>query len=321
MTRGVIIGKFYPLHKGHQYLIESALKKVDELTIIVGYRKDEIIPGKLRAKWIKDLYPSAKVMLILDHYDQNDSKLWAKKTIEWLGYVPDYAFTSENYGKLWTKYMGSKHVLVDLKRNKFPISGTAARKNPLKSWGYLSDGAKAFFAKRICLVGAESSGTTTLAMGLAKHYKTSWVPEFGRIFAEGRVNSKSGKSWKTSDFEFIAKSQNILEDELVKVCNKILICDTDSFATSIWHERYMGFKSKNLETFTTGRKYDLYLVTDCDIPFVPDSTRDGKHIRSWMHKRFVEELKRRNKNFIVLSGSRKKRLSDAIGAIDAAISL
>jgi nicotinamide riboside kinase len=46
-------------------------------------------------------------------------------------------------------------------------------------------------------------------------------------------------NWCTEDFLHIAAVQNANENAQARLCNRILLCDTDSFATSIWHERYM----------------------------------------------------------------------------------
>lgn len=173
---------------------------------------------------------------------------------------------------------------------------------------------KRIFYKKVCIVGAESTGTTTMAKALAEHYKTVWVPEFGRLYSEGKLSQNS--KWKTEEFVYIAKQQNKLEVELGRVANGILICDTDSFATTLWHERYMGFISKKVDKLSEGRKYDLYFLTDIDIPFVQDGTRDGEHIRHSMHERFKQKLKKRNKKYIVLSGSHEDRLRKAIVECD-----
>lgn len=173
---------------------------------------------------------------------------------------------------------------------------------------------KRIFYKKVCIVGAESTGTTTMAKALAEHYKTAWVPEFGRLYSESKLRSNS--KWETREFVYIAKQQNELEAELGRIANKILICDTDSFATTLWHERYMGFISKEVDKLSRNRKYDLYFLTDVDIPFVQDGIRDGEHIRHSMHERFRQELLKRNKKFIVLSGSHKVRLRKAIAECD-----
>ena len=58
---GFTIGKFAPLHKGHQYLIETALKEMDKVIVVV-YDTDLIdIPSEKRANWIKELYPDVEI--------------------------------------------------------------------------------------------------------------------------------------------------------------------------------------------------------------------------------------------------------------------
>src|SRR5262245_30498722 len=142
--------------------------------------------------------------------------------------------------------------------------------------------------KRVVIIGSESSGTTTLARALAEHYHTVWVPEYGRVYSEGR--QYAGQPWRSDEFVHIATEQIRMEDTLARHANKVLICDTDAFATSIWHERYMGAASDDVRAIAAGRKYDLYVVTDVDIPFVQDDIRDGESFRQWMQGRFIEEL-------------------------------
>ena len=87
-------------------------------------------------------------------------------------------------------------------------------------------------------------------------------------------------------------------------------------ATAIWHERYMGTRSAAVEAMAAARKYDLYLLTDCDIPFVQAGMGDGEHIREWMTSRFREELEARRARSIWLRGSREARMAAAIMAVD-----
>lgn len=153
MIRGVIVGKFYPPHKGHHYLINTGLKNCDQLTVLVCAKKEQFIPGHLRAAWIKEIHHQANVVLIDDNIPENNiskgdySKAWADYTIKLLGYRPNVAFTSEEYGERWTRYMGCKHFLVDIKRNTIPCSGTTIRNNPLKYLDYLETPVRKYFIK------------------------------------------------------------------------------------------------------------------------------------------------------------------------------
>ena len=169
--------------------------------------------------------------------------------------------------------------------------------------------------KRVVIVGAESTGKTTLAMALAEHYQTTWVPEFGRLYTEAR--RPRGELWRSHEFTFIASEQARMEDALATIANRVLICDTDPFATAIWHERYLGAPSADVQAVAASRTYDLYILTDVDTPFVPDDIRDGESIREWMHKRFADELARMATPMLLVSGGHERRLAAAITRIDA----
>ena len=171
---------------------------------------------------------------------------------------------------------------------------------------------------RVVIVGAESTGKTTLAIALAEHYQTTWVPEFGRLYTEARRPRR--ELWRSDEFTFIAAEQVRMEDALARIANRLLICDTDAFATAIWHERYLGEPSADVLAIADGRSYDLYILTDVDTPFVPDDIRDGESIREWMHKRFVDGLARKGTPVLLVSGPHEQRLAAAITRIDAVVS-
>ena len=44
--RGLTLGKFAPFHKGHQFLIETALSQMDEVIAII-YNANKICPSLL----------------------------------------------------------------------------------------------------------------------------------------------------------------------------------------------------------------------------------------------------------------------------------
>lgn len=172
---------------------------------------------------------------------------------------------------------------------------------------------------RVCVVGAESTGTTTLARELAAHYQTLWVPEYGRLYTErlreGGINTFV-YHWRTEEFVHIAKQQQKDEDEMARKANRVLFCDTDALATAIWHQRYVGTWSEEVDQIASRRRYDLYLLTNCDIPFEHDGVRDGQHIRPWMTQRFTEELTTRGLPWVLVKGGREERLKRAVEEVD-----
>ena len=315
--RGLVIGKFYPPHRGHKYLIDTAKSHCEQLTVILCWKPTETISGLQRTHWLQTIHPDIHVKVIEDNkLADDDSAGWAAFTIKVLGYVPDAVFTSEAYGDPYASFMGTTHILVDKQRTFIPISATIVRKDPLASAQFLEPCVRAYFARRVCVLGAESTGTTTLARDLGEQYKTVWIPEYGRMYSEGKLKAGPEAEWRSEEFLHIARQQAAIEDKLAESSNGLVICDTDPFATSIWHERYMEKPLPELDQFADDRRYDLYIVTGDEIPFVQDGTRDGEHIRHNMHQRFIEKLTQHHKPFIVVTGNREERLQTASAAIN-----
>lgn len=314
-NRGLVIGKFYPPHRGHKFLIDSASKQCEELTVIVCWKPSETIPGIIRAQWLKQIHPNINVISIEDNkLADDDSEGWAKFTLDILGFVPDAVFTSEDYGQAYAKFLGSVHVMVDRDRTIIPISATLVRSNPDKYAQFLEPCVRGYFAKRVCVVGAESTGTTTLAQDLAEYYDTTWSPEYGRLYSEGKYKAKNPQ-WDDDEFVDIAKNQVELEDRMAERSNGLVICDTDAFATRLWEERYTGHIDPEVDKLAESREHKLYIVTGDEIPFVQDGLRDGEHIRHQMHQRFIEELDKTHRKYIVVRGDKQDRLKAAVGAI------
>ncbi|MBL8208397.1 MAG: AAA family ATPase [Blastocatellia bacterium] len=315
--RGLIVGKFYPPHRGHKFLIDAGRAQVDQLSVIVCQKPNEQPPGNLRAAWLREIHPDVNVLLIDDVYDEQDSRVWAENSIRWLGFAPDVVFTSEEYGDRFAHYLGCQHMLVDQARNVVSVSGTKVRSNAMQYWEFLEPPVRGWYAKRVCLVGAESTGKTTLARGLAAHYQTVWVPEYGREYSERKLAETGSYDFTSEEFTHIAATQCERENAAARECNRILICDTDAFATSIWHRRYLHERSPAVEAIVAAhRGPDMYLLTDVHTPFEQDGTRDGEAIREWMHAAFVEELTAQQRPFQFLSGTASERLANAIAMLD-----
>lgn len=314
--RGLVIGKFYPPHRGHKHLIDTATANSEEVHVIVCDAPGEDPPASMRAGWIREIHPAVKVMVIEDTYDPNDSELWANLTRQWLGFTPEAVYTSEDYGHDYCRFLGTRHVQVDKPRRAFPVSGTMVRADPLGCWEFLEPPVRAHYALRVTLVGAESTGKTTLAGMLAKALGTIAVPEFGRTYSEEKIKSGRGTEWYSGEFVTIATRQVAMAEAAARLCDKVLVCDTDAFATAIWHRRYMGGRSKEVEAIAEAeKKPDLCILTDVNTPFVEDGTRDGEKIREWMDQVFREELARSGRRFIEVSGPAEARLEACLNEI------
>lgn len=319
MQRGLVIGKFYPFHKGHEYLIETARRQSDQLTVLVCDHFDQTIPGSVRAQWIRQVFPSVQVLTVPDVVASDDSVGWARYTIQVLGFVPERVFTSEGYGEAYAAAMGSTHVLVDRARVQVPVSATILRDNLWKHGSYLEPTVRAHFVRRVAVVGAESTGTTTLAQDLAERFKTVWVPEVGRYYSEGKMFGHTKDAWSAKELAWIGRAQADLEDVLALQAERVLFADTNPFATELWHERLVGGVNEVVRAVSDARRYDMFFVTDASIPFVQDGTREGGEARLRMHARFLEELKSRGISYVLVRGTRKERLRQASQVVRAAL--
>jgi len=314
---GVVVGKFYPPHLGHHYLIETASSQCEVLFVLVCWKPEQTVPIDIRVACIREIHPEVKIIAVEDILADDDTPGWAAYTVQLLGSAPDAVFTSEDYGEGYARAMGAKHVMVDRQRLTYPCSGTMLRNAPLAYLKWVTPCMRAFYVKRVCIVGAESTGKTTLAQKLAEHYQTNWVPEYGREYCvEKWKDGNITDDWVSEEFVTIAREQSRREDHAARSANKVLICDTDPFATSIWHERYLNNRSIEVETIANNRRYDLYILAGDEIPFVQDGLRDGEHIRHWMHKRFVEALTEKSRPWVLVTGDIADRISQAIESID-----
>jgi NadR type nicotinamide-nucleotide adenylyltransferase len=314
MTLGVTAGKFYPFHLGHELLIREARNRVDDLVVLLAWKPGQQVPGDVRASWIRARHPDVRVIEVLDDIPDS-SEPWAARTREVLGRVPDVVFTSESYGDTWAAACGARHVCIDRGRETVPVSGTALRADLARHWDRLSPPARAYFARRVSIVGAESSGTTTLARALAHHFQTAWVPEYGRAYWEGRQHAARNDEWETDEFLRIARGQIAAEDDLAPLANRILFCDTDALATAVWHRRFRGGVSPEVEALARGRTYDLTLVTAPDYGFVQDGTReDGPH-RQQMHEWIIGALQSAGRRSLEVRGTPESRVRQAVEAV------
>lgn len=168
---------------------------------------------------------------------------------------------------------------------------------------------------RVGVVGAESTGKTTLCERLAKHYGGEYVEEYGRTYTKARYGRGETGDWVAYEFEHIAKEQARLEELAAIGAADVLICDTDALTTAIWYEHFLGEPAPPWEI---ANRIDLYLLSGLDVPFQQDDIREGEHSREHMHARLLEELQKSGIAIVELSGGVEERERTAIAAIDAA---
>lgn len=340
----LVLGKFYPPHTGHHHLVRAAAARSRRTTVAVLGATVESITLTDRVRWLAAEHAQDAGVVIIgdvdDHpIDFHDDAVWdlhidvvkavlARRAIAdgdpTLAPV-DAVFSSEAYGAELASRLGAKHVAVDLDRDTVPVSGTAIRADTPAHWRFLAPATRAGLCARVVVVGAESTGTTTLSRALADHYRTEWVAEEGRRHTEDKFAAATALAggtppnlddlvWTVGDFVDVARRQSAAEDLAAHTSGPLLVCDNDAWAATVWCERYLGAAHPDV---TTDRRPALYLLTDhVGVPFEQDGWRDGEHRREWMTARFSELLDRRGVPWHKLTGPPDERLRAAVGICD-----
>ena len=167
--------------------------------------------------------------------------------------------------------------------------------------------------KRVCLLGAESTGKTTLAAELAAAFGTLVNPEYGRPYTE--LGRDRDAPWTSTEFTHIARIHCWYEDFLAGSAQRVLFCDTDAFTTAVFHEVYLGAPATGFDDLVA-RGYDLFVVCGLDVPWRGDGIREFEVKRRWMHDTYVERARSSGRPWLLVEGGRDLRLAAARPAVD-----
>ncbi|WP_164675089.1 AAA family ATPase [Anditalea andensis] len=165
---------------------------------------------------------------------------------------------------------------------------------------------------KIVIIGPESTGKSTLSAALASHYQEPWVKEYARDYIDGLQ-----RPYEYEDLLLIAQGQLALEDDGEAHADRFLFCDTDLHVLKIWSQHKYGKTHPWILEHINRRKYDLYLLTDIDIPWEDDPQREhpDQEMRQYFMDIYRTTIAHTNIPYIILSGNPTKRVKDAINFI------
>ena len=165
---------------------------------------------------------------------------------------------------------------------------------------------------KVAILGAESTGKTTLCRDLAAHFSCLWVPEFMRDYLQDKWD-KTQQTCTWEDLLPIAQGQIALENKLAhqaKLNNdKYLFCDTSLFELMVYAHWYYDDCQEALTKAALAHHYDLILLTEVDIPWVADDLRDSPHEREDISAFFETMLNRHHIPFKKVGGNRLERVT------------
>ena len=316
MTVGLTLGKFAPFHKGHQFVIETALARTDHVIVLI-YDSPEItsIPLGIRAQWIRDLYPAIEVIEAWGGPSEVGNTAEIKQEQE--KYILErlngrritHFFNSEFYGDHVSDALCCRNCTVDKSRSKFPISATRIRENPYKYKQFISPRVYKDLITNVVFLGAPSTGKTTLAKKMAYEMETVWMPEYGREYWE---KNQIDRRLTLHQLLKIAEGHIEKEEQILCKANKYIFTDTNATTTRIFSYYYHGKALPELEELAScsASRYDIVFLCENDIPYEDTWDRSGGLNRDITQKQIVADLIQRKIPFFRLTGSVTDRITE-----------
>ncbi|MDR1856884.1 MAG: AAA family ATPase [Desulfovibrio sp.] len=320
---GFYLGKFTILHRGHQHVIDLALRETDKLIILI-YDSPTCtdIPLSVRADWIRAIYAKKNIEVIEgwnspedQGYTDEITRIQNEYILEMVGEKGITKFyNAEAYGDHVSEALHCENCHKD---KVMTIKDGNGQDQPLGAH-YIQTDAYLYrefihptvykdLITKVVFLGAESTGKSTIAEKLALEYNTQWMPEYGREY--WFANQVDGKLTPEQLAE-IAKTHVRQESSLIHDSNTYLFVDTNALTTYIFSLNYHGYANEELQTLADrcARAYDLVFLCDTDIPYDATWDRGSREHQLRTQRRIKCDLITRKIPFMELSGSLQTRI-------------
>ena len=314
-SHGLYLGKFAPFHAGHEHVINEALKTVEDLTVLI-YEAPGLteVPLARRANWIREFNPETEVIECADGptdvtYEITGMQAHEQYVLKKLGKRKiSHFFSSEPYGEHMSAALGAIDIRIDQGRKSVPISATTIREDLYAHRRFLSPRVYFDHLIKVVLLGAPSTGKSTLAEKLAEHFKTTHMPEYGREYWE--LNNIQRRLTPEQLLE-IAVTHRERELVLAHEANQYFFIDTNALTTKVFSQYYHGDSLPGLSELSneTKERYDLVILCGDDIPYDDTADRSGETNRSDFQQATIQELNELGAKYHEVTGSIQDRIS------------
>lgn len=309
-TTGLILGKVAPMHKGHQYLIDTALDIVDELIFVVYDCPDRVhIPTNVRANWIRQLYPQVNVIEGWDAPNEHNNsdlnvqrkqELFISKVLR--GKKITHFISSESYGEHMSRHLNAENVVVDMDRAHINISSTMIRENMKKYVDYLPEIVYRDLVTKIAITGFGLEESNKITRELANHYKTN-LNEISLQTPESLEELQSITDKKLDEF---------MSFQIFKDSNNFTFFNNTLLDNYVVSEGIL--REYNPELFEKAivnlRKYDIVLFNSSE----NGVTNNVENI--FLNNQIKSILDTHHIPYIQLEGSHKEKMAQAMKAIN-----
>ncbi len=314
MTTALTLGRFAPLHRGHQRLFETALAENDRLVVLIYEARETAIPLERRAGWIRSLYPDVEVLECRGGPEENGltPELIAAHDayiLERLGgrKIDTFYSGGEPYGEHVSRALGARERRIERR-------GPGARDiraDPYAHRAFLDALVYRDLITKVLFIGAPSTGKTTLAIAAARHFGTVWMPEYGREYWE---QHQSERRLSPEQLVEIAEGHREREDAMALEANRYLFIDTDARVTRFFALYYHQSVHPRLEALAREAvtRYDVTILCEDDIPFDDTWDRSGEVSRTLFQQWIEAQLLADGTPFTRVRGSVEERLGQVI---------
>ena len=251
--------------------------------------------------------------------DQREFVLWVCQCL--FRCAVDAVFTSESYGDGFARHLQAgfrrafapshtvTHICLDQSRSAFAISGAQLRASPRQINAWVLPFVNADLVQRVCILGGESSGKTTLALALSAALQTAHVAEYGR-----ELWTRQSGQLAYEDMLHIAQEQLTQEDSAASLAQQYIVCDTSPLVTLFYCLNQFGKAPQQLWALAA-KRYAITLICAPDFDFVQDGTRQDAAFRLHQHDWYLEALNQRDTRYTLVHGSVQARVAQALQAV------
>lgn len=331
---GLTLGKFLPLHQGHELLLTIAASRCETLTVLVGTTSDDRWSFSTRERWIRESLArrsdlrATEIRIVNDPDPDPNVAKDASGTVTdetywqtWLAQNAahfselDVVFTSDAYGAQIAQRANVEWCPVDPDRAVNPISGSQILSDPARHFARVAETARPDVGATVAVLGAESTGKSTLVETLVTSLRCGHAPEWGRIISEVKPELD------VADFDAIVTIQAEMIRSAQCHSNGLCLTDTEAITTALFAPLYLGAEHEPSWDAARRQRFDLYLVLAPTVPWINDGTRILDHgERQSFHDRIVAALEALRYPFIVIDDTRFDARTDAARrAIDSVL--